>query len=217
MTERLQANIEWAEKQIAYFNACLNMAHRQLASLHSPRDRSTFLITQMSRPNPGWCGYDYDRRHFPDMTEDYAISVVKSYQIAVDACKNLLARIKAGALIPNRLSDILIAFKNVKYRYQSEDSPYYWNKKGQPKQRKLSNRLGIKISRADINQLWPMKTPVKKLVIAKDKSSRCPCNCNCKQQTAYSRGHPIYITNLCNLCANSRHSDWVRLTYGEIQ
>ena len=216
MTERLQANIEWAEKPIVYFGACLNMAHRQLASLHSPRDRSTFLITQMSRPNPGWCGYDYDRRHFPDMTEDYAISVVKSYQIAVDAWKNQLARIKAGTLIPNRLSDILIAFQDAKY--PDEYNPYYWNKKNQPKQRKLSKRLGIKISRAEINQLWPMKTPVKKLVIAKDESSPdVPAHCNCKQQTAYSRGHPIYITNLCNLCANSRHSDWVRLTYGEIQ
>ena len=137
MTERLQANIEWAHEQIAYFNACLNMAHRQLASLHSPRDRSTFLITQMSRPNPGWCGYDYDRRHFPDMTEDYAKIVVKSCQITLDSWKDLLARINAGQLLPNRLSDILIAFKNTKYGYPSEDNPYYWNKKESAKATKI--------------------------------------------------------------------------------
>ena len=48
-------------------------------------------------------------------------------------------------------ADILLATEN----YPERGNPYYWNKKGMPKLRKLREWTDIQVTRRDRNGLWP--------------------------------------------------------------
>ena len=76
---------------------------------------------------------------------------------SVFACKDWLNSFEKHPerKIANRSCDILIAFKE--RRYPEKNNPYYWNKKCQPKLRKLRDRLKMPaITKWERDSLFPM-------------------------------------------------------------
>ena len=53
----------------------------------------------------------------------------------------------------DRSADIMLAADN----YPAEGNPYYWNKRGQPRLRKLRKWIDLRVTKRERDDIWPME------------------------------------------------------------